>query len=223
MQLIERASSDYPDATVIGSDLSPIQPGWIPPNCYFEVNDFESPWEYSKPFDFIHARTLTGSVRDLAQLAERTLENLNDGGWAEFVDFAGGVWSDDDSIQKAPGVREWCRLVNEASEKFGKSMNIAPRCKQFMIEAGFKNVQEEIYKVPVSPWAKNPKMKELGRFNQINMVEGLETYTLALFTRILGWPVEEVKVFLAGVREEIVDRSNHLYTKFYYVYGQKQV
>lgn len=65
-------------------------------------------------------------------------------------------------------------------------------------------------------------MKELGRYNQVNVVECLETYSLALFTRVLGWSIEEVTVFLAGVRQELVDRSIHLYSKYHIIYGQKQ-
>ncbi|RMJ22390.1 Methyltransferase [Aspergillus sp. HF37] len=215
-------ADDYPGATIIGTDLSPIQPGWVPPNCYFELNDFESPWEFSKPFDFIHGRTLAGSVRDFPQLFERTLENLNPGGWAEFVDFICQAWSDDDSLKKAPNVVKWIKLLNEASDRFGKSMNVALRYKQWMIDAGFKDVREEAYKVPLNPWAKNPKLKEIGRFQQVNMLEGQETFTLALFTRVLGWSAEEVTVFLADVRKELVDRSIHIYGKFFFVYGQKQ-
>lgn len=53
------------------------------------------------------------------------------------------------------------------------------------------------------------------------MVESVESYCIALFTRVLGWSIEEFHVFAAAVRRELEDRSIHLYTKFYYVYGQK--
>lgn len=53
------------------------------------------------------------------------------------------------------------------------------------------------------------------------MQESVESYTMALFTRVLGWTSEEVRVFLTKVRKEMEDRSLHLYTKFVYVYGQK--
>lgn len=53
------------------------------------------------------------------------------------------------------------------------------------------------------------------------MLEGLEAYSLAPFTRILGWSTEQVQVFLSQVRSELVNRKNHVYAKFYYVYGQK--
>lgn len=54
------------------------------------------------------------------------------------------------------------------------------------------------------------------------MIEAMDAYSLALFTRVLGWTPEEVRVFLTGVRKEIVDRSLHLYVMFHCVYGQKE-
>lgn len=36
----------YPAAQVIGFDLSPIQPAWVPPNCRFIVDDAELEWMF---------------------------------------------------------------------------------------------------------------------------------------------------------------------------------
>lgn len=65
----------------------------------------------------------------------------------EIVDFPTELFSDDDTIQKATNIAEWAKLHNGASDKFGKPMNIAHRHKQWMIDAGFKNVKEDLYKV----------------------------------------------------------------------------
>src|SRR5580692_8644625 len=43
-------AAQYPSASVIGTDLSPIQPAFVPPNCRFEVDDAEDPWLYSHQF-----------------------------------------------------------------------------------------------------------------------------------------------------------------------------
>jgi hypothetical protein len=37
-------ADEYPACQVIGTDLSPVQPIWVPPNCKFEVDDFELEW-----------------------------------------------------------------------------------------------------------------------------------------------------------------------------------
>ncbi|GMF69572.1 unnamed protein product [Aspergillus oryzae] len=50
---------------VIGTDLSPIQPSFTPPNVQFEVDDCCDPWLYKNDtFDFVHVRGLCGCVSD---------------------------------------------------------------------------------------------------------------------------------------------------------------
>jgi len=67
--LIISTKSDFadlhPSAHVVGTDLSPIQPTWIPPNLQFEVSDCCDKWMYKKEsFDFVHIRGLFGCVAD---------------------------------------------------------------------------------------------------------------------------------------------------------------
>lgn len=60
-------------AQVIGTDLSPIQPKWVPPNCRFEIDDAESEWSYERDsFDFIHNRNFVCSIRDWPRLIAQT-------------------------------------------------------------------------------------------------------------------------------------------------------
>jgi len=62
-------------ANIIGVDLSPIQPQWIPPNVQFTVDDVESPWLKPKNhFDYIHARHTVMAIKDWPQLLRRSLE-----------------------------------------------------------------------------------------------------------------------------------------------------
>ncbi|EGR45584.1 uncharacterized protein TRIREDRAFT_110877 [Trichoderma reesei QM6a] len=56
-------SDAYPSAEIIGTDISPIQPTWVPPNCIFHLEDAQLEWTYPpESFDFIHIRALY--VRD---------------------------------------------------------------------------------------------------------------------------------------------------------------
>ncbi|RJE18258.1 Methyltransferase [Aspergillus sclerotialis] len=217
-------ADEFPKATVTGIDLSPIQSNWIPPNCYFQVDDFESPWDFwdfKKPFDFIHAGNLAGSVKDVPNLLQRAKDTLRPGGWFEFVDFAPEPFADDDTLNDAKYFREWSKLCDEASIKFGKRMNVTSFYKQWMIDAGYKDVNEVVHKVPVGRWPKDPKLKELGEYFRLEVLESLEAYSFALMTRVLGWSIEEVQAFLTELRSEINNRKLHIYSKLYIVYGRK--
>ena len=49
--------------------------------------------------------------------------------------------------------------------------------------AGFTNIQEQTYKVPLGPWANDPKLKEAGRLFKTQVLELLEGYALLMLTR----------------------------------------
>src|SRR5450432_1365299 len=63
-------ADEFPSAQVIGNDLSPIQPSFLPPNCAFEIDDCENSWPYKldQGFDFIHIRSMAGSITDWPKL-----------------------------------------------------------------------------------------------------------------------------------------------------------
>jgi trans-aconitate methyltransferase len=68
-------ADEYPSTTVLGVDLSPIQPNLVPPNCSFEVDDARDPWIYDRDyFDFVYIRNLAGSIRDWPGLYKQAFE-----------------------------------------------------------------------------------------------------------------------------------------------------
>ncbi|KLJ13561.1 hypothetical protein EMPG_11497 [Blastomyces silverae] len=203
-----------------GNDLSPIQPSWTPPNCKFEVDDFESTWSYAQPFDFIHAREMEGMIKDHDRLFQQAHKYLNPNGWLEMQSIELDVFGDE-TVKKAKDFVRWRNLLIGASEKFGKSMSTVSTWEDRMKKAGFKNVKAEHRILPFSPWPKDEKLKELGRYHQLQMFQALWAYSSVPLIRILGWKPEEVEVLLAGVRRDLKDRSIHFYTKVHFVYGQK--
>lgn len=137
----------YPSAQVVGTDLSPIQPRSVPPNLEFVVDDAEGDWVYPYNFDFIHLRTLGGSLKNVPRLLKQAYDNLEPGGWIEWQEYEGKWRSDDGSLQGSKTM-EWQNHINESSERnFGAPLNIAPTLKSEMEKVGFVNVQDEMYKV----------------------------------------------------------------------------
>src|SRR5436305_7176507 len=69
-------ADQYPSASVVGTDLSPVQPTTVPPNLKFEIDDFEGEWTFPKDsFDFIHWRLLLASVSDYPKLFRQAFEH----------------------------------------------------------------------------------------------------------------------------------------------------
>ncbi|KAL1995497.1 hypothetical protein VTN49DRAFT_1684 [Thermomyces lanuginosus] len=213
-----------PGTQVIGTDLSPIQPWWwTPSNCRFEVDDAESEWLFPErgKFDLIHARGMSGSIADWPKLMAQAYDNLRPGGWFELQEYETLIMSDDDTINQAVALRQWADLLNNASEKFGKPMLDCVKHRQRMIDAGFVDVQQETYKVPMGTWPKDRRLKELGRYQLYQMLEAVEPFTLALFTRVLRWSQEDIQQLMDRVRADLCNPKLHLYSRFHFVYGRK--
>lgn len=144
-------ADEYPSSIVIGIDLSPIQPTWVPPNCKFYVDDMESRWPYPREehFDYIHGRGLCGSLADWKKLFRQAFENLKPGGWFEMQEFLTQVQSDDGTLELTQHLCQWLDELNEASERLGKPLRTAHLIKPWMEEAGFVDVEEKVVKVSI--------------------------------------------------------------------------
>lgn len=118
-----------------------------PPNCLFEVDDFESDWLFRQPFDFIHARELEGCIRNNAQFFTRALQSLAPGGYLEMQAVHSEFKSDDNTKDGAENALLWMKTMVEGSAKFGKPLNVAPEWKKEMEDAGFVDVEQKILKV----------------------------------------------------------------------------
>ncbi|CZT02882.1 related to TAM domain methyltransferase [Rhynchosporium agropyri] len=177
----------------------------VPPKLEFEVDDMEDVWRH-KPFSFIHLRCLAGSLKDWSDLLEQAYENLEPGGWLEIVDFEMYVRDQRAPDADAPGIPDlsegksinmWVRGLHQAAETIGRTF------------------------VPLGPWAKNRRQKEIGLYQQQNMLDASSAYGAAHFTRVLEWSSEEFQVLSAGVRNEMKDKTAQLYSNLYVVYGRK--
>jgi SAM-dependent methyltransferase len=65
---------EYPEAQVLGVDLSPIQPLFVSPNVKFEIDDLEEPWTFTYKFDFIYSRMMTASFKNWPRFFEQSFK-----------------------------------------------------------------------------------------------------------------------------------------------------
>jgi hypothetical protein len=81
---------------------------------------------------------------------------------------------------------KWSRIFLEAGEKMGKTFWIADRAKEYLTAAGFINVVEKKYKMPIGNWSSDPKFKTIGLYNLLYCVKGLEGFALFILSKIMG-------------------------------------
>ncbi|KAK5080079.1 hypothetical protein LTR70_008957 [Exophiala xenobiotica] len=116
---------------------------------------------------------------------------------------------DDGSYPMHGAYVQWAEAMSSAFDKIGRPWPKGPDLKTLFENAGFVDVQVKELKRPCNDWPKDKRMKEIGRFTYFNFMKGLEGFTMAPFTRILGWTQEEVQVLIADVRKEFGKRSYH--------------
>ncbi|CAO1599178.1 hypothetical protein XANCAGTX0491_002918 [Xanthoria calcicola] len=151
---------DHPDTEILGTDLSPIQPSWVPPNVKFEVDDCEEPWTFPEKFDVIHARYLASAIADWPKLVSQAFQFTKPGGYSEFQDYDLLYYSEDGTLTDDLAIQKWITIFLQAARDFGRDPCPGPRLAGLMRDAGFQNVEEEKYKIPIGPW---PKDKHLGQ------------------------------------------------------------
>lgn len=205
-------ANEHPESDVLGTDLSPIQPEYVPPNCRFEVDDAEDDWVFSYPFDYIHSRYMSGSISNFPDLFRMCLDNLNPGGWIEFQDYYVRLQAMDESLV-GTALERWNECVIEGVKRMGKNALACAKYKTQMEDAGFVSVTERKFALPGNPWAKGEDQKILGTMQMENILDGLHGFSIGLFTKMLGMSAEEVELMLVDVRKDLRNTKIH----FYYV------
>jgi len=202
-------ASRYPSASVIGTDLSPIQPWFVPPNCQFEIDDAEDEWLYSEEFDFIHMRGMIACFSDPRSVIERAYNHCAPGGYLEMQDGMFPLHCHDDSLE-GTALDVWAKACVEAGAKIGRPWNNAPNYKRWMEELGFEEVNEKIFEIPTSTWPRGKKAKELGIWFHANMMDGLGA-SKVLLTKAMAWTPERVELLLMDVRKDLKNTGVHAY------------
>ena len=102
-------------ARVTGTDLSPIQPLYVPTKCEFQVDDADSTmWTWKDNwFDFIHVRSLSGCISSWPTFYQECLRVLKPGGWLEQSEFSPAFESKDGTVTDDTTMGNWGKHLQE--------------------------------------------------------------------------------------------------------------
>ncbi|KAF7593497.1 hypothetical protein BBP40_011408 [Aspergillus hancockii] len=221
----------FPEAEIIGTDLSPVQPNEVPENVHFIVDDAtEDEWLWRpNHFDFIHTGHLSGSLPSFKELLRKCFNHLKPGGYVECHEFDPKPKCDDGTMPPEDpdqfseyALHDWCDLNIRSGQIADppRQFRVAHRIARWMREVGFVDVQERISMVPNNPWPTDPHLKNIGKWTETNWMEALSGWSYKPFTA-LGWSKPEIEVFLVDVRKSVQNRDIHSYMDFYVVTGRK--
>ncbi|KAF4998984.1 hypothetical protein FGRMN_2783 [Fusarium graminum] len=216
-------ADDNPNVRVVGTDLSPIQPAWIPPNLQFEIEDCTREWTFQPDsIDYIHMRWLVGSIPDWHFLYSEAFRCCKPGGWVESHETSSIITSDDGSVATDSALDQWGKFFIEGGKKLGSTFTVIEDeiQKEQMEKAGFVDIEVLEYKCPLGGWPKDPTLKEMGKYTQFGLETDTEGFVLFM-AHALGWSKEEIQVYVAHLRREIRTGKAHAYYRQKVVWGRK--
>ncbi|KAL7273375.1 hypothetical protein RUND412_003776 [Rhizina undulata] len=187
------------------------------------IDDLEQTWQFKEnTFDFIHLRQMAGFIYDWPKLYRQAFKALKPGGWIEIQDFCDIFNCDDGTLPETSTLKDLAKKWNQASAMAGREFNtIAPEIAKALVDVGCVDVREKVTNIPLGPWAKGKREKDLGLYWRQSYIDGAESFTLALFMRILGWEKERLDAYLVNIYKDFRNPKYHVYSKFYCTYGRK--
>jgi ubiquinone/menaquinone biosynthesis C-methylase UbiE len=214
-----------PNCQVVGTDLSPIQPSWIPPNLSFQIDDLNCDWTFEpNTFDYVHTRWLVGAVHNWDHMLQEAFKALKPGGWVECWDLDAAFLCDDGTLSPKSALSQWSlifvqfnKTLDQPAEFFPVQSGVQLRAVE---NAGFANIHKKTVRFPVSPWPKDPKLKELGQYQQAAILGDLDGF-MGYATSSLKWTKQEQDIYAAHMRKELRDTSLHAYIPGLAVWAQK--
>ncbi|RKL46817.1 hypothetical protein BFJ72_g2557 [Fusarium proliferatum] len=191
---------------------------------YCDIEDCTQEWTFaSNSQDYIHLRWLVGSIVDWDQLFKEAYRCLKPGGYIESHEALSRMDCDDGTITEKSAMHQWGKFFVEGGKKIGRSFTIVEDGvqKSAMEKAGFIDIEERDFKVPIGGWPKDPKMKEIGRYAQATLEQDIEGYVLFMANTVEGWTKEEVEVYISMLRRELRQGNMHPYYWQKVVWAQK--
>lgn len=213
-------AKEHPESIVIGTDLSVIQPKDKTANVIFLQEDAErDDWSHHPKFDYIHLRLIIIWFSSIENVLQRIYDQLAPGGWVEFQEHTAVVSSQDGSSRGSA-----LEKLGQGMEGGVRSIGRDPRCivrmREMLLAQGFVDVQEHILCYPLGDWAKDPKLKELGKLGLLN-IKALAGGLLLKSLLAGGMTEKEAEMYGEQAVQEIEQGKIHSYFPLYVVYGRK--
>jgi hypothetical protein len=157
-------------------------------------------------------RFLLGSIDNWDLLMQRAFEACKPGGYIESFEPSSYLESDDGTVTDKMAMGQWGKLFVEGGRKMGRSFEVYQKgtVRAALEKAGFVDIHEQNFKVPVGGWPKDARLKEIGQLTQLGFSMDPEGYVVFL-AHTLGWKREETLVFASHMKRELRSPRIHAF------------
>lgn len=90
---------------------------------------------------------------------------------------------DDGTLNPDGEYAAWHKVIDGASNSAGMMFDVEEHIRPCIEAACSTNIQEKLYKCPVGGWAKNPILKEAGKFCKLQIEWGMDKVSNLEFGR----------------------------------------
>lgn len=119
---------------------------------------------------------------------------------------------DDGSLPRDAYVVQWAKEVMDAMDSFGRPLRLNSNLtKQQLADAGFVDIQEEVFKLPLNGWPTDAYLRDLGRWFNLGIRQSCQPLSLAPLCRGHGRTPAEVNKLCENVRDEVFSTMTHAY------------
>lgn len=96
----------------------------------------------------------------------------------------------------------------DAGKAAGRDFSAPNKYKQWLAEAGFVDIVEDVGPLPGNPWPSDPKYKEMGKWQMMNFYRGMRGLCWKLF-RGYGMTPEDIESLVHLARQDLRDTRLH--------------
>lgn len=117
---------------------------------------------------------------------------------------------DDETLPYNP-IGQWYDWLSDATQRASRPIAYQHGTRQLLQAQGFVDIEETIIRLPLNSWPADAPSKEIGRWYNLGMVEGLEALSLGPFTRVYRWPADDVRRLVQEVKSQMCSKKIHAY------------
>ncbi|KAI0895760.1 methyltransferase LaeA [Annulohypoxylon nitens] len=167
-------------------------------------------------FDLIHMKMLAGSIENWASLYSQALRYLKpETGVLEHVEIDFTPRCEDGALPEDSSLRIWAHELTVAMERARRPITANPHTVALLERLGFVDVKQVSKRVPFNSWPPDETEREMGKWFNLGITQGLYALSIAPLTRMNGYDPEQVQNLVNKVQREICSRAIRSYCTMY--------
>ncbi len=118
---------------------------------------------------------------------------------------------DDGTLKPDSPLVDWVKQILDATQQAHRPMAYNPDTRRLLEWQGFDKIQEQVIRIPLNPWPSDPYLRDVGRWYNLGLTQGLEALSVGPLTRMTGMTKDDVGRLTAIAKREICSRKVHAY------------